>query len=273
MRSHCISRCIAAAALALLVMPASAMAQRQTETVDRTLPFPSGGTLELNNFSGDIRITAGTGRNFVMKAVRRGRADRLKEVPLTVETSGSRIIVDATDRDNDRNYRGSRDRNRGNSRWRDDDDDDENNSVVETTFEIQVPADAALNIDAFSSDITVTGIQGALDLQTFSGDITATGSRNAVRVETFSGRIDVDATGHGASPDLNLETFSGSMYVRLADNAKGEIDFSTFSGDLDAAFPVMLKSTGRRHIRAELPGGGGRRLAFESFSGSLRITK
>lgn len=266
MRSRCIIRLVTAAALAMLVIPATAMAQRQTETVDRTLPFPSGGTLELHNFSGDIRITAGTGRNFVMKAVRRGRAERIKEVPLSVETSGSRIIVDATDRDNNRSRR-------NNTRWRDGDDNNDNNNMVETTFEIQVPADAALDVEAFSSDITVTGIQGALDLQAFSGDITSTGSRGEVRAQTFSGRIDVDATGHGTSPALDLETFSGSMHVRLAEGAKGEIDFSTFSGDLDTAFPVTLKSTGRRNIRAELPGGTGRRLAFESFSGSLRVTR
>jgi hypothetical protein len=266
MRSRFTKSLLAFTAFALLLSPVSAMAQRQTENVDRTLPFPSGGTLELHNFSGDIRITAGTGRNFVMKAVRRGRAERLKEVPLTVETSGSRIIVDANDKNNDRNN------NRGNTRWRDGDDDG-NSNVVETTFEIQVPADAALHIEAFSSDITVTGIQGALDLQAFSGDITSTGSRGAVRAETFSGRIDVDATGHGASPSLDLETFSGAMQVRLAEGAKGEIEFNTFSGDLDAAFPVTLKSAGRRNIRAELPGGAGRRLVFESFSGSLRVTR
>jgi len=154
-----------------------------------------------------------------------------------------------------------------------DGDDDGRNNAVEVTFEIQVPSDAALKIEAFSSDITVTGIQGALDLHAFSGDITSTGSRAAVRAETFSGRIDVDATGHGASPHLDLETFSGSMHVRLSESAKGEIDFDTFSGDLDAAFPVTLKSTGRRHIRAELPGGAGRTLMFESFSGSLRVTR
>ncbi len=112
MRSPRITHLLAVAAIAVLVIPVAAMAQRQTETVDRTLPFPSGGTLELHNFSGDIRITAGTGRNFVMKAVRRGRPERLKEVPLSVETSGSRIIVDANDKDNDRNN------NRGNTRWR-----------------------------------------------------------------------------------------------------------------------------------------------------------
>lgn len=252
MRSRFTNRLLALTAFALLLCPVSAMAQRQTENVDRTLPFPSGGTLELHNFSGDIRITAGTGRDIVMKAVRRGRADRLKEIPLTVETSGSRIIVDANDRNNDRNS--SRNSNRGNGRWRDG-DNDWDNSVVDTTFEIQVPADAALQIEAFSSNVTVTGTRGA------------------VRVQTFSGRIDVDATGHGTSPSLDLETFSGAMQVRLAEGAKGEIDFSTFSGDLDAAFPVTLRSTGRRGIKAELPGGPGRRLTFESFSGSLRVTR
>lgn len=248
----------------MLVMPAAAVAQRQSETVDRTLPFPNGGTLELKNFSGDIRITAATGRNFVMKAVRRGTAERLKDVPLTVETSGNRIIVDATDRDSNGNNRSNTRRHDGTYG---------RNDAVEVTFEIEVPADAALEINAFSSDITVTGVQGALNLEAFSGRITSTGSRGAVRAQTFSGRIDVDATGHGASPALDLETFSGSMQVRLAENARGEIDFSTFSGDLDAAFPVTLKSTGRRNIRAELPGGAGRRLAFESFSGSLRVTR
>jgi hypothetical protein len=118
---------LGAAALAMLMLPASAWAQRETETVDRTLPFPSRGTLKLNNFSGDVRITAGTGRNFVMKAVRRGYADRLKEIKLLVESNGSTITVEANKRDDDR-------RNRDNGR----------DNVIQTDFEIQVPADARL---------------------------------------------------------------------------------------------------------------------------------
>lgn len=238
MRSRHLVRTFVAAVLAMLILPAAAIAQRQTETVDRTLPFPSGGTLELKNFSGDIRITAGSSRDFVMKAVRRGRADRLKEIALTVEASGSRILVEANNRDRSRNR-----------------DDDGRDNVIETDFEIQVPADARLDIDAFSSDVIITGVSGAQ------------------RVKTFSGRIEVDATGQGGNPDLSLETFSGDMRVRMTDNARGDISFSTFSGDLDAAFPVTLRSTSRRNIRAELPGGSGRTLTFKSFSGSLRLTR
>jgi hypothetical protein len=63
------------------------------------------------------------------------------------------------------------------------------------------------------------------------------------------------------------------MRVRMADNARGEIAFNTFSGSMDAAFPVSLRSSGRRNIRAELPGGSGQTLSFKSFSGSLRLVK
>jgi hypothetical protein len=61
--------------------------------------------------------------------------------------------------------------------------------------------------------------------------------------------------------------------VRLADRARGNIEFNTFSGSLDAAYPVTLRSTGRRNIRAELPGGSGSSLRFKSFSGELRLVR
>ncbi|MEO6222148.1 MAG: hypothetical protein ABIP90_02785, partial [Vicinamibacterales bacterium] len=88
-------------ALIILGLPATVLAQKQTETVDKTLSFPSGGTLKLNNFSGDVHITAGSGRNFVMKATRRGHPDVLRDMQLVVESSGSTITVDANHRDRD----------------------------------------------------------------------------------------------------------------------------------------------------------------------------
>ncbi len=185
-------------ALAVVLLPATALAQKQTESVDRSLPFPSGGTLELNNFTGDVRITGGSGRDFVMKATRRGEPDVLKDMQLTVESSGSTITVNANHRD------------RGTRRWN---DDDRRNNMVETTFEIQVPAGARLDINTFSSDVTVSGVDGDQRLKTFSGDIDVRDARGVINANSFSGEIDVDATGQGTSPDLDMETFSGTMRV------------------------------------------------------------
>ena len=47
-----------------------ARAQEETEHVDRTLAFPSGGTLQLHNFSGAVHITGTAEKDLVIKAVR-----------------------------------------------------------------------------------------------------------------------------------------------------------------------------------------------------------
>lgn len=246
--------------LAIIALPATALAQKQTETVDRTLSFPSGGTLKLSNFSGEVRITGGSGRNFVMKATRRGYPDVLRERQLIIESSGSTITVEENKRDDDRR----------NDRWN---DNRRNENVVETTFEIQVPASARLDINVFSSNIIVTGVDGDQRLKTFSGDIDTRAARGAIWANSFSGEIEIDATGQGTTPELDLETFSGTMNVRLADRARGDIVFDTFSGSLDSDYPVTMRSRSRRDIRAELPGGSGSSLKFKSFSGDLRLVR
>lgn len=245
-------------AVIALVVPATALAQRETETVERTIPFPAGGALHLKNFSGRITITGGSGRDIVMKAWRTGRPERLKETELRVTTEGRTVEIDA-------NYRDDETRRR--------DRDNEQNNVVETRFELQVPAAARLDIDAFSSEVVVTGIEGIQRIKTFSGDIQTSGSRAALDLETFSGEIEADATRHGQTPDVRLETFSGSMRLRVAEGAKGELQLDTFSGDLDSDLPLRMRSTSRRSLRAELPGGSGQTLRVKSFSGSLRLVR
>jgi len=245
-------------ATAALVAPASALAQeRQTETVERSLPFPANGTLKLHNFSGEVRITGGSGNRFVMKAVRRGYPDRLKEIQLSVESSGSTITVEANKRASDTERR----------------NDNREHNVIETDFEIQVPAGARLDIETFSSDVRIKGVRGEQHLKTFSGDIIASGSEAPLTAYSFNGRVEVDATAQGRSPNLSAETFSGDIQVRLAQNAAGDLAFKSFSGDLDSVLPLTLRSSSRRNVQARLPGGSGRTLEFKSFSGDLKIVK
>jgi DUF4097 and DUF4098 domain-containing protein YvlB len=244
----------AALVFAFVAAPATASpAQKETEKVDRTVPFPSGGTLELKNFSGDIRITATNGRDVVISAVRRADRDHLDHIKLEISTSGSTVSINANKRD---------------SSWNEDHD-----NVVETSFDIQVPASARLDLDAFSSDVDVTGITGEQDLHTFSGDVTVVGAKSPIKAKTFSGQIDIDATAAGTAPEVDAETFSGPIRYRLADGARGSVDFSSFSGSLDAGVPLTLHSSSRRSMKADLPGGSGSRLRFHTFSGDVRVVK
>jgi DUF4097 and DUF4098 domain-containing protein YvlB len=245
--------CGAVLAAGILASPVLDAKQKETETVDRTVPFPDKGTLKLHNFSGDVRITGTSGKDVVIKAVRRAERSRLDNIKLDISTSGSVVTIEANKKD---------------PNWH-----EKNESVVETDFDIQVPASATLDVNAFSSEVTITGVGGAQKLETFSGRITTAGSKGAVDVKTFSGNVEIDAVAAGASPDLSVDTFSGKVRARLADGAKGSVRFDSFSGSFESDLPLALRSSGRNRVNADLPGGTGATLRFHSFSGDVRVVK
>lgn len=242
-----------AAAIFALWIPAKAAAQKETETVNRTVPLPSHGTLKIKNFSGNVHLTPAGANDVVIKAVRVARREQLDHIKLEIDTSGQTVTIDANVRD---------------AGWR-----DQNDNVVETTFDIQVPAAAMLDVYGFSSDLDIRGIAGDQKLETFSGDIAVEGAKGAMDLKTFSGRIDVNLTGAGSSPALSAETFSGRIQARLAENAKGQVSFDSFSGEFNSEIPLTVRSIGRHRTSGDLAGGSGNTLRFHTFSGDVRVTK
>jgi DUF4097 and DUF4098 domain-containing protein YvlB len=239
-----------------------AFAQKESETVNKTVAFPAGGTLKLHNFSGDVKVTATNGHDVVIKAVREADRDRLDHIKLNIETSGSTVTIDANKRDPD---------------WSKSNTD---NNVVHTTFDIQVPASAMLDVDVFSSDLTISGVTGTQNLKTFSGTIAVTGLKAAVTAETFSGGVNIDAKAAGATPELSVNTFSGSVTAKLSDNVKGAVAFNSFSGHFDSELPLAVHSTGRsRNSRGNSSDSGaestssGPTLRFRTFSGNVKVAK
>jgi len=231
---------------------APAAAQQETETVNRTVPLPDKGALRLRNFSGDIRITTGSGRDVVIKAVRRAEREQLDHIKLEIETSGSTVSIEANKRD---------------SSWRDRD-----NNVVETEFDIQVPAGSRLDVNVFSSDVSVTGVIGEQKVHSFSGTLTLVGVHGPIDAKTFSANIRVEVDGV-TEPELQLETFSGDIEARLPGDARGRVRFNSFSGDVQSDLPLMLRSKNRRSLDADLGTGGGRDLVFKTFSGDVTLRR
>lgn len=241
------------ALLAAVVLPAPAWAQRheaihefhidhdqdrdrgprETETVDRTVPLPANGTLRLKTFSGRVRITGTSGDQVVIHAVRRASRDRLNDIKLEITQAGSTVEVDANHRVVERR----------------------NDNVVETDFEIQVPSRARLDIKTFSAPVTVVGVNGSQHIDGFSSDVT----------------IESQEFGDGA--DIDVNTFSGNVRLRLPANARGNLSFNSFSGSFESDLPVTLSSSSRRNFRGALNGGGAGDFRMKTFSGDVRILR
>jgi DUF4097 and DUF4098 domain-containing protein YvlB len=220
--------------IALVAAPASAQ-RKETETIDRTLPFQSGGTVKLNNFSGDARITGTASNEVIVHAIRKGTREQLDNIKLDIEARGSTIEIEA---------------NRRQSGW-----DRHSDNVVETEFEIQVPANSSLDLHAFSGNLIVRGTTASIDAKTFSGD------------------VDLDLSTAPAAPDVKAETFSGDISTKLPDISNGHVRFNSFSGSFRSDFPLMLNGRSKRDISADLGGGTGANLEFKTFSGDLKLVK
>jgi DUF4097 and DUF4098 domain-containing protein YvlB len=244
------------AVLALAATLAGAVpvvAQTQTEQFDRTVPLASGGRVILKNFSGDVRITGAPADQVVIHAERRATRDRLENIRLEVTVSGSTVEINA---------------NQKAPGWRDRD-----NNVVETNFEIQVPIRTELDVDVFSSDVTITGVQGHQKLNSFSGTLTLREVTGPIDAKTFSGDVDLDVTRAPQVPALDIETFSGDVTAHIPESGQARIEFSGFGGDFESDVPLTYRGGSRRAVKAELGGGGDTRLRFKTFGGSVRLMK
>jgi hypothetical protein len=206
---------------------------RDTETVDRTLPMPAGGTLRLKTFSGRVNITGGSGSQLVVHAVRRGTRDRLDEIKLEITQTGTTIEVDANHRLVERR----------------------NDNVVETDFEIQVPSKTRIDVKTFSAPVTVIGVSASQHIDGFSSDVT------------------VESSEFAEGNDIDVNTFSGNIRLRLPQNARGNVDFNSFSGTFESDLPVTLNTSSRRNFRGALNGGGSGDFRLKTFSGDVTIRR
>lgn len=206
---------------------------RETETVDRTMPMPNGGTLRLKTFSGRVKITGGSGNDLVVHAIRRATRERLNDIKLEITQNGSTIEVDANHRLVERR----------------------NDNVVETDFEITVPSKTRLDVKTFSANVTVIGVIASQHIDGFSSDV-------AIESNDWSDGNNID-----------VNTFSGDIRLRLPNSAKGNVDFNTFSGRFESDLPVTLNSSSRRNFRGALNGGGNGDFRLKTFSGDVFIRR
>ena len=209
--------------------PAAALEQQETERIDKTVPIRAGGELRLKNFSGRVTITGSARGDVAIRAVRRAPRERLDHIKLEIRETASGVSIEANKKDDT---------------WR-----EKNENVVETEFDIQVPQDVKLDIDVFSSDIRITGVNGGQNLKTFSGEIEVADALGSVEAETFSGDIE----------------------VKLAQGAGGRLEFDSFSGSLTADAGMTTRSASRRQTSGTIGSGGSNDYNFKTFSGDVRI--
>ena len=180
----------------------------QTERFSRKVRIGRDGRVSVQNISGDIVVSAGSGDEVSIEAVKHGRGDQsqLAAVRILVDDRAGRVDV-RTEYDNSRMFR---------------------NINVSVDYTLTVPAGASVDLKSISGNVKVTGIRGGVRAETVSGNVTSTDTPRVEQAKTISG--DVTLTGITTEGDLAVGTVSGTVHARNV-KARG-LELGSVSGDV-----------------------------------------
>ena len=238
----------------------------QTERFSRKVKIGRDGRVSIANISGDIVVTAGSGDDVSIDAVKRTRGGQgdLASVRIDVEERGGRVDVQTT-------HTGRNDR-------------------VSVDYTVVMPATASVDVHSVSGSVKVTGVHGSVRAETVSGNVTTTDTPRLENAKSVSG--DVYLTGAAADGDLSAASVSGNVTAKglkargldlgsvsgdisLSDVSCDRLTIKTVSGNVEYAGTIVR--SGRYEItshsgtvRLLLDNPSGFELNANSFSGSVR---
>jgi DUF4097 and DUF4098 domain-containing protein YvlB len=247
--------------------------QRDSET--KTLQLGANGSLELKNVSGNITVTAGSGRDTTVQIVRlsKGRTEAdaklgLDRVKVQVDARGDRATVDATyPNENRPPY------------------------SVSVDYTVTAPAGTRLTVRSISGNTVVKGITGDVSADVVSGGIRISDAGSVSSATTISG--DVQITNASVKGSMNVSTVSGTMTldqikcqrlsgsvisgeVHAKDVACDNAELKSLSGSVDYTGPLTKNGryelqTHSGNVHVTITGSVGFELQASTFSGQVRL--
>ena len=262
----------------------AAQAATLKDHFDKTVPLKGGSQITLRNVNGSVKVEAwdrGEVRIEADKEVKAGTDSaarkfmdqvRIDVTPGTSGNNGLRIETHAPKRG-------------ANGIW----DAMFGNSInYHVNYTLHVPRQAAVDAESVNGGVSLAGTHGKVRLETTNGavdvadvtgdvnagstngGITATRVAGAVKAETTNGAVAVDLTALPAGSDLRFESTNGGVHVRLPRDARLSVDAETTNGRVKSDFEVAGGKPGKRSLKGDINGGGGR-LKIRTTNGGIEI--
>src|SRR4030095_7377327 len=201
----------AAALAALLAVPCRAQVE-----IDRRLPAPARGALEVSSAFGTIVIRAWD-RNEV--AVRGQIAAGAEGLDFDGDKEGTSVSVSVPEA------------------WLHAPGED---AAFRSTLEISAPVGSRVAVESVNATVLVEGFAAHVEVTTVNGGVRVTGLANEVEIETMTGTVDVAVR---AAP-MRVQTISGAVTIA---GITGETEIETVSGGVDVSganvSTLQVKST------------------------------
>ncbi len=239
---------------ALLVAVAEGRAE-VTEEFHQTYALNPGGSVELHNVNGDVRVTAWDRNEVKVDAVKSAHTkERLDEARIVVEATGNRISIKTEYPEHDLTFS---------------DDNVNNPAMVEYT--LMVPRDARLDrIEVVNGSLEISGMAGEVRASCVNGKLTAKDLAGDSTLSSVNNGVDASFT--RVPTRLVLKSVNGTVNLTVPSDVNAEVSAKTVNGAIDNDFGLHVHH-GRyvgHDLRGQI-GSGGARIDLEDVNGRIAL--
>ena len=232
----------------LLLLPGLATAAERT--FSETYPLETGGSVELSNINGDVKITGWDRSEVQVEAIiTSGSGRAVDEVEIDVDATRGRISIE-TEYPNNRSWR---------------------HRAAEVEYILKVPRTARLDeISLVNGSLELESVAGEVEASLVNGNLDARGLTGNAELATVNGSI--DAYFSSLDRNVDIESVNGSIDVYLPVGIDADVDASTVHGRIRNDFGLEVDKSGfvGQELRGRI-GAGGARLSLENVNGSIEI--
>ena len=239
---------------ALLVAVAEGRAE-VTEEFHQTYALNAGGSVELRNVNGDVRITAWDRNEVKVDAVKSARTkERMDEAQIVVEASGNRVFIKTQYPEHDLTF------------------SVENvNNPASVEYTLMVPRGARLDrIEVVNGSLEITGATGEVRASCVNGRLTAKDLAGDSTLSSVNSGVDASFTRMPSR--LVLKSVNGTVNLTVPSDVNAEVSAKTVNGAIDNDFGLHVHH-GRyvgHDLRGQI-GSGGARIDLEDVNGTIAL--
>lgn len=130
-----------------------------------------------------------------------------------------------------------------------------------------------VELSAVNDDVRADGVEGELIVDALNGNVWLYGTRaDVVEASTVNGDVVYDGELRDGGR-YELSTHSGDVALAVPERAGVTVTVATFTGNLEASFPLQLSETKRGKRFKFTLGDGGAAASLESFDGTVYLVR
>jgi hypothetical protein len=142
-------------------------------------------------------------------------------------------------------------------------------------FVVMVPRRTDLTLSTNNGPLSVEDVAGRMELETQNGPLTLTGVGGDVHARAQNGPLTIELSGaRWEGTGLDAETHNGPADLWIPDNYNAQVEFGTVNGPMDVGFPMTVTLSGRIRDRISTTlGNGGPSIRVVTTNGPMTVRK